>query len=284
MTMNEHPFSRRDYRKQERLARLRDELDLLRSRSSHHGEQAYLTQKRQERITRIQQEAIQDEPQLAFAKSRDVIRHLCFGLLIVASGFISLVLIYAPAEYLIQQNIGKHPLTGVAVVVLSIVLTVSQVAVAILYHEAREKRAWQVLSKAMAAFTAGMIVATEIARYVGLEQWPWPHDVIALILKMTIAFGFDAAIIYNGEALLSALSFLWFCVQNAYLEYRRNRLTVTLSKHVSQVREHYSLYQQKRAAYVREVGEPVEDPLPPFDNTTQWILKEWLDLDQGQSS
>lgn len=288
MTMNEQPFSRRDCRKQKCLDRLRDELDALRFKCSYYGEQAYLTQKRQERIAQRQQETIEDEPQLAFARPRDVIRHLCFGLLIIASGFISLVLIYAPAEYLIQQNIGQnHPLTVVFVVALTVVLTASQVAVAILYNDAREKttllRSWQVIASAMAAFTSGMIVATEIARYVGLGLWPWPHDVIALLLKMALAYGFDAVIVYNGSALEEALSFLWFRVQNAYLEHFRNRLSDSLSKHVREIREHYALYQQKHAAYDREVGEQAE-PLTPFDNTTQWILKEWLDLDEDQSS
>ena len=279
-----HNTSRARHRAQATLG----ELDTLRHKCSYYGEQAYLAFQRREQLQQTLKNLVDDNPNFGYPKTRDIIRHFCFGLLVTGSWIISLVLIYSPAEYLIQKNLGENnPFVGVSIVLLTIVLTLGQVSVAILYFDAKQTttmlRPWQFVATIMALFTAGMMMATEIARYIGLGRLPWPHDLIGLGLQMGLAFAFDSLIVCNGESLESALGFLWFTVQHSRLQRTCNRLLASFHRHMAEVRLLYTLYQQKLSIYYKNAGEDAEPP-SPFDDTTQWVLNEWLGASNKQVS
>ncbi|MEM9002550.1 MAG: hypothetical protein AAGE59_03375 [Cyanobacteria bacterium P01_F01_bin.86] len=288
MTPNNFSIEPSPSRAQHRAQATLGELDTLRHKCSYYGEQAYLAFQRREQLQQTLKNLVNDNPKFGYPRTRDVIRHFCLGLLVLGSWVISLVLIYSPAEYLIQKNLGENnPFVGVSIVLLTMVLTLGQVSVAILYFDAKQTttmlRPWRFVATIMALFTAGMMVATEIARYVGLERWPWPHDLIGLALQMGLAFAFDALIVCNGEALESALGFAWFSMQHNRLQRTCNSLLASFHRHMAEVRLLYTLYQQKLSIYYKNAGEDA-DPPSPFDDTTQWVLNEWLGTSKSQVS
>lgn len=279
MQLNDDLRAYDDQRSKEKGQNILDEANSLRHRCSHQAEQAYLRQQVCERVKHSINTMVTDHPDYVHPEIKDMIQCLCFALLVVVSWFITTVLINQPTAYLIGRSLGDSSvLTAVGTVVFTILLTSTQIAIAILAYQARTdqkgERAWTLASLFMACFTAGMVLATTMALQAA-GQTLYAHDIALTGGQMLLGFTFDGLLIISGESLAKALGFGLFTAKYAWGQYRIYRLTVDLNEYLDEVRRLYHSYLQKLADYEQLAGKG-KLKHPPFNNTVQWVLKEWV--------
>ena len=221
---------------------------------------------------------IEDNPETALLDRTQKITHICMAALVIGSWLVSLLIIFQPAAYLIEQNLGKNnPLVGPCIILFCCLLTAMQVAIAILYFEAKQKnqslKAWHLAAIALTLFSTGMLFAAETARFMALWQFPGIHDLIALAIKMAMACGLDVLLMARGKELQAMLAFGLFEAQYRRLSHLGRKRRGNIRYHKTELQKLYLEHQQLLTKYRQYAGADAPSP-DPFDETTEAVLTQ----------
>ena len=224
------------------------------------------------RLSAEQEVWADDNPDIAFPEANEILQHSCFAVLIISSWLISLWFLFSPAQYLIGQNLGEdNPLVGVGIVVLTLVMISSQVAVSIQFYQAKKEgdnlRVWHIGTFIMSSLTSLCLVATFLAKHVGLGRFPWPHELLLLAFLISLSFFFDSLIVYNGKYVTPAATFFLFGIQSLRRQRQIEQMEQACRTQMVEARHLHHLYERKLAVYNNKHPQA---PLttPPFNDTT----------------
>ena len=219
----------------------------------------------------------QENEEFACATPQQIVQHCRFGLFLLASYFISLILIFDATEYLVSlvaRDNGLVRIIGILLVPLAIIVMQSALGIDVYLAERDELNS--LIAKRRTAqvavfITPALILGTFLAGGNGF----WPPALLLLAVRMALAYITDAYVVHNGEQAYDAKAYLAFTLKYWRLNREQQQLKQTKEGSAAEAVHHFQECQQKLAAFQRKYPES-SHTLPPFSNPAQWTLDQLM--------
>ena len=267
------------WKEQQKRSQVGRTLDKIRAQVEKHGGKAYFARLRIEAVWVQQRVTARYEPEAVFATARETFKMLFLALLFPAAYFISLLLIYRPTEYLVNQHFGADSTkAAIAMHALPITFILLQIGVSLrLAHAqqmAEDERFWQFIGRLMVIITPTMLSATFLARSVtGLARMS-AYEILLMLALVLLAYITDAVIVYSGNETARVFAFICLKVIGLWQTGRLYHLRSRYRHHMAQVaRLSWKFHEEWESYNLTHPRTPLEQP--PFSATTRRVLDGW---------
>ncbi|MFM6121687.1 MAG: hypothetical protein ACKPEO_21515 [Sphaerospermopsis kisseleviana] len=245
---------------------------------SAHAQQAMAAETRGKIKGDAQQKLEYNSPSFANAGSLETMRHCTFVLGAIAVVLLNYFLISAPVNYLASTPFEDEDAWQIdaATVVVPVVLLIFELAISLgrrhsIQTEDGNVVAWNAAGTVMIVVTPLLIVGTMFAR----EDWWAAHNLFTSLAMMILAGVTDTLIVYGGEQIYNAQSFVWFHCCRWRIQSDINYFDAQYRKAGRNVERLYIRYGQILNDYNdRHPDRPLNGG--PFSRDTALFINKWF--------
>lgn len=275
--INKEREAKKQIRQKNTQEKLREELKNLKSKIDLLSFQYYLAIAKLEEYQEELADLINTQPQLAITTLQQKIGFLFVLGIPVCAYFFNVLLIFRPAEYLIEQSLGESFIGGIAALFVPIIFVAFELGLAsILYQiQDRDKLLSTRLAEIVVIITPCLLLATNLAKYSVEGRMPELYEIILLIALFILAYITDVAIVKAIRAINQAIAFIWFTAKRITIKRKISSTGKLAQDKYFQAGEALDSYIHTLAEYKQSFAESILKP-PLFSNSARKFITDWL--------
>ena len=195
------------------LKHIKLQIDLL---SSKYYEAKQKLEQYQAELTYL----IETQPHLATASFQQIVGYIFILGIPICAYFFNILLIFRPAEYLIEQSLGESIIAKIATLLVPIIFVAFELGLATIVYLVRDRH--QLLSarltEIVVLITPCLLLATNLARYSVESRMPHLYEIILLIALFILAYVTDIVIVKAICSINQAIAFFWYVFKSNFLQ------------------------------------------------------------------
>lgn len=231
------------------------------------------------------EDLIDTHPNLAIASFQQKIGYLFILLIPICAYFFNVLLIFRPAEYLIEQSLGASFISKIATLFVPVLFVAFELGLATIIYQIqdRNKLLSARLAEIVVLITPCLLLATNIAKYSVEGRMPQLYEIILLIALFILAYVTDVVIVKAIRPINQAISSIWFTTKAAFLKQKINSTDKLCQNKFVKAGQEFDNYMQTLEEYNRDFPESALKP-PLFSDSSRRFIETWLARSQYAQS
>ena len=223
------------------------------------------------------EELIETQPDLATASFQQKIGYFFILGIPICAYFFNVLLIFRPAEYLIEQSLGESVIGKIATLLVPIIFVAFELGLATIIYLVQDhnKLLSARLTEVVVLITPCLLLATNVAKYSVQGRMPQLYEIILLIALFILAYITDVVIVKAIRPINQAISFIWFSTKSVFLKKKIHSTDKLCSDKFLKTGQTFDSYLQTLDKYNQAFPESSIKP-PLFSDISQKFIANWL--------